>query len=85
MNVRSTVGVALLALAASRAAADFPAFPICTDPADQRQPAADGRFVVWTDNRNGNLDIYAAIIPEPATVALLAAGLGALVAHRRRT
>ncbi|KKL50711.1 hypothetical protein LCGC14_2302750, partial [marine sediment metagenome] len=34
------------------------AFPICTDAADQRDPAISGDIVVWTDWRNGNADIY---------------------------
>lgn len=33
-------------------------FPIVTDPFTQTQPAISGNIVVWTDERNGNKDIY---------------------------
>ncbi len=33
-------------------------FPICTQVAEQRDPAVDGNIVVWGDKRNGNFDIY---------------------------
>ena len=46
----------LLAVAAARA--DFPAFPICSDPAAQQEPSVNGSLVVWSDYRNGNWDIY---------------------------
>ena len=31
---------------------------ICTDAADQFEPAVSGDIVVWIDERNGNKDIY---------------------------
>ena len=39
---------------------DTEEFAICTDPADQLEPAISGDIVVWTDERNGNKDIYGA-------------------------
>jgi beta propeller repeat protein len=33
-------------------------FPICTNDADPTQPAIDGSIVVWSDQRNGDYDIY---------------------------
>jgi len=40
-------------------------FPICTNPGDQWDPAISENIVVWTDGRNGNLDIYGAVILLP--------------------
>jgi beta propeller repeat protein len=49
--------LALLAPAAASAAAPKP-FPICIQMGGQAGPEIAGPMVVWTDNRNGNLDIY---------------------------
>jgi len=55
-------------------------FPICIRPGDQIAPDVAGDTVVWWDYNNG--DIVGAIIPEPATLSLLA--LGSMVILRRR-
>jgi beta propeller repeat protein len=57
-------------------------FPICIAPGEQSFPAISGSLVVWDDNRSGPRNIYGAYIPEPATLALLAAG-GVLALRRR--
>jgi beta propeller repeat protein len=54
--VIAAVTAALLAPAAA-AAAPTP-FPICIQMGGQAGPEIAGSMVVWTDNRNGNLDIY---------------------------
>jgi len=41
-------------------------------------------IVVWEDLRNGNWDIYMAVIPEPSTMVLLGTGLAFLLSHRHR-
>src|SRR4030042_602293 len=38
--------------------------------------------VVWMDLRNGNWDVYMAVVPEPATVLLFGAGLAFLISQR---
>jgi beta propeller repeat protein len=47
---------ALLAPAAAPAAPTV--FPVCIEMGGQAGPDIAGNMVVWTDNRNGNLDIY---------------------------
>ena len=47
---------ALLAPAAAQAAPTV--FPVCIEMGGQAGPDIAGAVVVWTDNRNGNLDIY---------------------------
>ena len=54
--VLAAVGAALLAPAAASAAPR--PFPICIQMGGQAGPEIAGPMVVWTDNRNGNLDIY---------------------------
>jgi beta propeller repeat protein len=50
---------ALLAPAAAQAAAAAPRpFPVAIQVGGQAGPEIAGPMVVWTDNRNGNLDIY---------------------------
>src|SRR4030042_1403373 len=39
-------------------------------------------IVVWMDLRNGNWDVYMAVVPEPATVLLFGAGLAFLISQR---
>ncbi len=47
------------ALATPAAAPAAPAaFPVCIEMGGQAGPDIAGNVVVWTDNRNGNLDIY---------------------------
>ncbi|MEK6536159.1 MAG: hypothetical protein AABZ63_01590, partial [Actinomycetota bacterium] len=36
--------------------------PVCTAPGDQINPVIKGDTVVWQDNRNGNWDVYAAVL-----------------------
>ena len=54
--VLAAVGAALLAPAAASAAPR--PFPICIQMGGQAGPEIAGAMAVWTDNRNGNLDIY---------------------------
>ena len=54
--VLAAVGAALLAPAAVSAAPR--PFPVCIQMGGQAGPEIAGAMVVWTDNRNGNLDIY---------------------------
>lgn len=52
---------ALVPAAQARRAADLAApevFPVCIAMGGQAGPDIAGRVVVWTDNRNGELDIY---------------------------
>jgi beta propeller repeat protein len=54
--VLAAAAAALLAPAAASAASK--PFPICIQVGGQAGPEIAGSMVVWTDNRNGNLDIY---------------------------
>ncbi len=56
--VLAALGAALLAPAAPAAPAAPRPFPICIQMGGQAGPEIAGPMVVWTDNRNGNLDIY---------------------------
>lgn len=56
LAVVAAVTTALLAPAAASAAPT--PFPICIQMGGQAGPEIAGSMVVWTDNRNGNLDIY---------------------------
>ena len=49
------IAVLLFAIVNQQANAEF---SICTQRADQYDPAISGNIVVWTDNRYGTLDIY---------------------------
>jgi beta propeller repeat protein len=51
------LAVAALVLPASAAAAPVP-FLVCNQFGGQAGPDVAGSMAVWTDNRNGNLDIY---------------------------
>ena len=55
-----------------------------TESGGALNPKIYNDIVVWGDLRNGNWDIYMAVIPEPATISLLAIGLIGLLAHRNR-
>ena len=56
LALAAVCAVALLAPAAVAAAPTV--FPVCIDMGGQAGPDISGRMVVWTDNRNGDLDIY---------------------------
>jgi beta propeller repeat protein len=59
-------------------------FLISDAPGNQIWPDVHGDFVVWSDDRSGDYDVYGAFVPEPAALTL--AGLGAIllpVARRR--
>ena len=58
-------------------------FPICTDEGYQGRPAIYDNTVVWEDDRNGNIDIYGATIPEPCTISLFILGGLALARTRK--
>jgi len=51
-------GAAALLAPAGAAAATPKPFPICIEMGGQAGPEIAASMVVWTDNRNGNLDIY---------------------------
>ena len=59
-------------------------FFICATGWEQNYPDISGDTVVWQDYRNGNFDIYYAIIPEPATLSLLVLGSSVLLLRGRR-
>lgn len=40
--------------------------PVCTAPGDQKNPVIKGNMVVWQDNRDGDWDIYAAVLSPAA-------------------
>jgi beta propeller repeat protein len=52
----SVCAAALLSPATAHAAPTV--FPVCIEMGGQAGPDIAGAMVVWTDNRNGNLDIY---------------------------
>jgi beta propeller repeat protein len=55
--VVAAVVVATLLAPAAAPAAPVP-FPVCIEMGGQAGPDIAGNMAVWTDNRNGNLDIY---------------------------
>lgn len=55
-----------------------------TESGGALNPKIYNDIVVWMDSGSGNWDIYMAVIPEPATISLLAMGLIGLLAHRSR-
>ncbi|HEX6960424.1 MAG TPA: hypothetical protein VF175_01045, partial [Lacipirellula sp.] len=59
-------------------------FLISGGPGNQYWPDIHGSMVVWNDDRNGDLDVYAAMIPEPAAFSLAAIGLIVLFGRRGR-
>lgn len=40
--------------------------PLCTAAGDQVNPRISGNIVVWQDNRNGDWDVYGAVLGQPA-------------------
>ena len=55
-SILVVVMVSVLALIQT-AMADLSSFPICTNSANQSNPAVSGNIVVWRDERSGS-DIY---------------------------
>jgi beta propeller repeat protein len=56
--------------------------PVCTAPGDQISPVIKGNTVVWQDNRNGNWDVYAAVLsPAAADKQLMEQYAPSLVLH----
>lgn len=45
-------------------------FPICIEMGGQAGPEIAGNMVVWTDNRNGNLDIYGRNVSSSTSYAV---------------
>jgi beta propeller repeat protein len=54
----AVLAAAWAAPAAAGARATPAVFPVCIEMGGQAAPDVAGPMVVWTDNRNGNLDIY---------------------------
>ena len=59
-------------------------FLISDAPGNQYWADVHGNFVVWTDDRSGNLDVYGAWVPEPGTFALVGLALVCGLPIRRR-
>jgi beta propeller repeat protein len=58
-------------LVSARAAHAAPTiFPVCIDAGGQAGPDMGGNVAVWTDNRNGNLDIYGGNVKKKSTFAV---------------
>ena len=66
----AVVAAAAAALAPAAAAAAPKPFAICIDVGGQAGPDIAGNMVVWTDNRNGNLDIYGRDLGRHRNVAV---------------
>jgi beta propeller repeat protein len=45
-------------------------FQVHRGPSEQVEPSVSGQYVVWQDKRNGNWDIYGAVV-DPATDSVL--------------
>jgi beta propeller repeat protein len=59
-------------------------FPICTDPDNQWSPAISGNTVVWRGDRNGNVDIYGAVLGEEVAINPIAAFMPVKNYHLRQ-
>lgn len=56
--------------------------PVCTAPGNQRNPVIRGNVVLWEDDRNGDRDIYAALLtPGEADEQLMQQFAPLLVTH----
>ncbi|MBI5871386.1 MAG: hypothetical protein HZB44_10620 [Actinobacteria bacterium] len=56
--------------------------PVCTAPGDQKNPVIKGNMVVWQDNRDGDWDVYAAVLaPASEDTSLLEQYSPSLVLH----
>ncbi len=55
-----------------------------TESGGALHPKIYNDIVVWGDLRNGNWDIYMAVIPEPSTMVLLGTGLAGLLSCTKR-
>ncbi|MHB8792042.1 MAG: hypothetical protein ACYC6O_01700 [Thermoleophilia bacterium] len=56
--------------------------PVCTAPGDQKNPVIKGNMVVWQDNRDGDWDVYAAVLsPAAEDASLLEQYSPSLVLH----
>ncbi len=59
-------------------------FQLTDNDIDDTNPAIDGMQVVWQAYDGNDYELYMTTIPEPATLSLLAAGVGAIWLKRRR-
>lgn len=55
-----------------------------TESGNAGMPQIYDDIVVWMDSRDGNWDIYMAVIPEPSTIVLFGTGLAGLLAYRKK-
>ena len=59
MRMKLTMCASVMVLACGGVVtADLPRFAICTDAGEQTGPGVYGDVVAWSDNRNGNWDVY---------------------------
>ncbi|MFA6000512.1 MAG: hypothetical protein WC828_00145, partial [Thermoleophilia bacterium] len=57
--------------------------PVCTAPGDQANPEIRGNIITWEDKRNGDRDIYAAVLaPAEADIQLMQSFAPTLVFDR---
>lgn len=60
------------------------AFPAGRQATDAPRGAANGTVVYWAGNEDSGYDLYAASVPEPASMGLLALAGAAMLGRRRR-